>query len=338
MHTTEGWRKNYETLPKITLRCFCKNLVKNARTTSHKDNMAARVGPQDNAIAFVHDPVIAARRRLSAIMAGIKEQLDANRNRDALSSRLSEWFSSFREAALRNEDHSSVLTEHLPRLQRLLEEPQFRSDPFVRAVLNEFIPRLQALFTDRTFPEIPPNDPPIDDREERLRAIRARALEGAIQRNQRMQDNGEQLRRRVDAQIQQEFDEERQEIQDIFGRLMAENEDQELIERARIAIDQVEQRLTEAESAVPQLRRQVESNNVALSNLDRALTYAEQLTSQLEQAMRDKNEGGSSLLGTIFGVTLYIGLRIAASKFLPPGVSYELIPGGGLVKFPIPLQ
>src|ERR1700722_12744041 len=298
---------------------------------------------RDAAIAFLHDPLIATRRRLHAIMAGIVEQLEQHRNNDPSSSRLADWFFTFRTAALRNENISAVFNEHIPQLQRLLEEEQFRSHAFVRIVLNAFIPRLQTLFSDRQFPQVPPNYPQLSQREERLRQIQARTLDMAIQREQRREENRQQLQRLVNVPFQEELQRARVAIQAVFDRNVAALEqrsqrDRELTAQAQNAIDRLGERLSVIEAVLLQLGNRVELNNAALERLETALVHAHQETARLEEAMRAKNEGGSSIFGAIIGAVFYIALRVALSN-APLPLNIEIIPtsGGGMAYLPIPI-
>jgi hypothetical protein len=96
--------------------------------------------------AFLRDPALNLRRRISAILAEVYEQINQNRNQSEMAGHLADWFFAFRDAILRNEDIASVVQQQLPLLQNLLSNPQFQTNPMVQNVIQTLLPRLQTIF------------------------------------------------------------------------------------------------------------------------------------------------------------------------------------------------
>ncbi len=105
--------------------------------------------------AFLQDPAVNLRRRMTAILAEVYDQINQNRNQSAMAGRLADWFFNFRNAILRNENIATVVGEHVPLLQGLLQDPHFRENQVVQLILNNFVPRIQTIFGPQILPNAP---------------------------------------------------------------------------------------------------------------------------------------------------------------------------------------
>lgn len=285
--------------------------------------------------AFLQDPVINLRRRMTAILAEIYDQINQNRNQNAMAGRLADWFFNFRNAILRNENIAAVVNEHVPLLQGLLQDPHFRENQVVQFILNNFVPRIQTIFGPQILPNapVPPPAPAqVNDRNEQIRQIRARVLgnqDGRMQLDARIE---QQVDLQLNAELQQGLDAILQQMQGIFqvnmGRLhnMAQ-EDRNRIQRANQAIDDLENIIANVEAAIPHLENRVATAHRALDNLEIAIQHAKQEVAQLQEAVQRRNERESnSFFTTVLCIAACMAIRIVL-----PQSNATPIPGGLMV-------
>ena len=287
--------------------------------------------------AFLQDPVINLRRRMTAILAEVYDQINQNRNQNEFAGQLADWFFAFRNAILNNEDIAGIVDQHLSHLRTLLDNPGFRRNPMVLFLLSTFIPRMHTIFGPQVLPNLPvPPPAPLPapapnarDRNEDLRQIRERVLGNQARRVQEEVQIGQQLDARLNAALQQGLDDVMQDKQGIFQVNMERLDGMAQQDRVRIrganhAIDVLQNVIADVEAVLPNVENRVEAANRALDNLERAIQQAKQEVVQLNEAIDRKKESESN---SIFITVLCIAACIAIKLAMPPTNAIP-IPGG----------